>query len=208
VKKRDPLERVGNVAMIDGKVQVIEYSDLPEEAARQTNADGSLNLWAGNLAVHAFAADFLARCASQKGALPFHVARKKVASVDDAGNLVEPERPNAIRFERFIFDLLPLAKQALVVEVDPAEAFAPVKNSDDEPTDNPKSAQAAMMVQARRWLRAAGAQIADDVPVEINPLWALGSDEIRLKLPAATTISQATYFSPRGPQFISPSPQP
>jgi UDP-N-acetylglucosamine/UDP-N-acetylgalactosamine diphosphorylase len=200
VKKRDPLERVGNVAMIDGKVQVIEYSDLPEEAARQTNADGSLKLWAGNLAVHAFAVEFLARCAKQKGALPFHVARKKVPYVDASGTLIETERPNAIRFERFIFDLLPLAKKALVVEVDPADAFAPVKNSDDEPTDNPKSAKAAMMAQARRWLREAEIQIGDDVPVEINPLWAAGSEEVRRKLPAGTTISRPTYFAPSGPQ--------
>lgn len=196
VKKRDPLERVGNVAAIDGKVQVIEYSDLPEEAARRTNADGSLKLWAGNLAVHAFDVGFLARCAKQKGALPFHVARKKVPCVDAAGNIVEPEKPNAIRFERFIFDLLPLAAQALVVEVDPAEAFAPVKNSDEEPTDNPKSAKAAMMAQARRWLREAGASVADEVPVEINPLWAAGSEEVRRKLPVNLKVTQPTYFAP------------
>jgi len=199
VRKRDPLERVGNVAAIDGKVQVIEYSDLPEEFARQTNADGSLKLWAGNLAVHAFDVDFLARCAGRRNALPFHYARKKVACIDAAGNAVEPEQPNAIRFERFIFDLLPLARQALVVEVDPAEAFAPVKNSDDEPTDNPRTAQAAMMAQARRWLRAGGARIADDLPVEINPLWAAGGEEVRRKLPPAT-INRPTYFAPGGPQ--------
>ena len=68
VQKRDPLERVGNVVSIDGKVQVIEYSDLPEEFARQTNPDGSLKLWAGNLAVHAFDVEFLARCSAQRKA--------------------------------------------------------------------------------------------------------------------------------------------
>ena len=87
-------------------------------------------------------------------------------------------QPNAIRFERFIFDLLPLAKNALVVEADAAEAFAPVKNSDDEATDNPRTAKIAMMAQARRRLRAAGMQIADDVAVEINPLWADTTDRI------------------------------
>jgi UDP-N-acetylglucosamine/UDP-N-acetylgalactosamine diphosphorylase len=200
VRKRDPLERVGNVVAIDGKVQVIEYSDLPEDSARQTNADGSLKLWAGNLAVHAFDVEFLARCAGRKGALPFHYAKKKVPCVDQTGNVVESERPNAIRFERFIFDLLPLARQALVVEVDPAEAFAPVKNSDDEPTDNPRIAKAAMMAQARRWLRGAGAGVADDVPVEINPLWAAGGEEVRSKLPPGTAITRPTYFAPGGPQ--------
>jgi UDP-N-acetylglucosamine/UDP-N-acetylgalactosamine diphosphorylase len=196
VKKRDPLERVGNVVSIDGKVQVIEYSDLPAEFARQTNADGSLKLWAGNLAVHAFDVDFLARTAGQKNALPFHKAKKKVPYLDSTGKTVEPDQPNAIRFERFIFDLLPLARQALVVEADPAEAFAPVKNSDDEKTDNPRTAKAAMMALHRRWLREAGAKIADDVSVEINPLWASTIDEIRQRLPAGSTVNKPTYFAP------------
>jgi UDP-N-acetylglucosamine/UDP-N-acetylgalactosamine diphosphorylase len=206
VHKRDPLERVGNVASIDGKVQVIEYSDLPEEFARQTNPDGSLKLWAGSLAVHVFDADFLARCASQRGALPFHKARKKVPYLDASGHPVEPQQPNAIRFERFIFDLMPLASRALVVEADPAKSFAPVKNSDDDPTDNSRTARAAMMAQARRLLREAGAKIADDVPVEINPLWAGTTDEIRQRLPPGTRIHEPTYFAPAGPKIVNTRP--
>src|SRR5262245_18397357 len=51
VLKREALERVGNVVSIDVKAQAIEYSALPDEFARQTNANGSLKMWAGNLAV-------------------------------------------------------------------------------------------------------------------------------------------------------------
>ncbi len=43
IAKRDPLERVGNVVQIDGRLMVIEYSDLPDEAAKRRNADGSLS---------------------------------------------------------------------------------------------------------------------------------------------------------------------
>jgi UDP-N-acetylglucosamine/UDP-N-acetylgalactosamine diphosphorylase len=196
VPKREPLERVGNVVSIDGKVMVIEYSDLPEEFARQTTAHGTLKLWAGNLAVHALDVDFLARAAHQKNALPFHQAKKKVRCLNAAGEIIEPDTPNASRFEKFIFDLLPLAKNALVVEADAAEAFAPVKNSDADATDNPSLAKAAMMATDRRRLRAVGVQIPDDIPVEINPLWADSIDEIRTKLPPGTTIKQARYFSP------------
>jgi len=194
VKKREALERVGNVVSIDGQAQVIEYSDLPEKFARQINADGSLKLWAGNLAVHAFDLDFLMRIANQRNALPFHTAKKKVSSMDTAGNVIEPEKQNAIRFEKFIFDLLPLAKNALVVEVDPAEAFAPVKNSDQEPTDNPRLAKEAMMAQARRQLRAAGVEVADGVALEINPLFASNVEETKERLRAIGKIEQPTYF--------------
>lgn len=204
VPKRDPLERVGNVVMIEGKVHVIEYSDLPEAIARQRNADGSLRLWAGNLAVHAMDAGFLARCAAAPDALPFHYARKKVGCLDASGRRVEPAQPNAIRFERFIFDLLPLARRALVVEADPAEAFAPVKNSDAEATDNPRTARAALMALHRRWLREAGIRVADDVPVEINPLWASTPAQIAARLPRGTIIDQPTYFAPEGPRPLEP----
>jgi UDP-N-acetylglucosamine/UDP-N-acetylgalactosamine diphosphorylase len=203
VQKRWPQERVGNVVSIDGKVQVIEYSDLPPDAAARTNADGSLALWAGNLAVHAFDVDFLARAARQRNALPFHYAKKKVACLDVSGRTVEPDRPNAIRFERFIFDLLPLAEHALVVEVEPAEAFAPVKNSDDEPTDHPQAAKRAMMALARRRLREAGVQIADDMPVEINPLWASSAEEIRKKIKPGMIVQEPTYFAPSGPRVFA-----
>ncbi len=50
VRKRFAKEKVGNVVGLDGKVQIIEYSDLPDAAAEQTNPDGSLKLWAGNIA--------------------------------------------------------------------------------------------------------------------------------------------------------------
>ena len=96
-----------------------------------------------------------------------------------------------------------LIGQAVSVEVDAAEAFAPVKNSDEEATDNPRGARSAMMAQARRRLREAGVRIADDIPVEINPLWAATADEIRQRLPAGTAIEEPTYFSPDGPRVFA-----
>src|SRR5437667_6442725 len=42
VSKSGPLEKVGNFAVADGVLQVIEYSDLPDSLAKQTNPDGSL----------------------------------------------------------------------------------------------------------------------------------------------------------------------
>lgn len=203
VRKREPLERVGNVVSIDGRMQVIEYSDLPDESARQTAADGSLKLWAGNLAIHVMDAEFLGRCAKNADALPFHKAHKKVPHIDSAGRLIEPEKPNAIRFERFIFDLLPHAKSAVALEVDPAEAFAPVKNSDDEKTDNPRTARAAMIALHTRWLREAGVEVAAGVSVEINPLWAANADEVAARATPGLRVSQPTYFAESGPQVIS-----
>ena len=39
--------------------------------------------------------------------LPLHIAHKKVPHCDDSGNTVTPATPNAFKFEKFIFDVLP-----------------------------------------------------------------------------------------------------
>lgn len=191
VKKRDPLEKVGNVVEVNDQIRIIEYCDLPEPIARMRDEKGDLRLWAGNLAVHVFAVDFLARMAADADALPFHQAEKTVNYLDDAGNLVEPAAENAIKFERFIFDLLPAAKNALVVEAAGDEAFAPVKNATG--ADSPETARQGMIRRDADLLRRAGV-VVDDVAVEVNPLWALDSEEARRKIPAGLHVTQSTYF--------------
>ena len=91
VAKRDPLERVGNVVAVDGRLRVIEYSDLPDDVARRRNPDGSLAIWAGSIAVHVIDVALLERMADRADALPFHVAHKKVAHVDASRQRVEPQ---------------------------------------------------------------------------------------------------------------------
>jgi UDP-N-acetylglucosamine/UDP-N-acetylgalactosamine diphosphorylase len=195
VAKRDPAERVGVIVAIDGKVQILEYSDLPAEHAARRDADGSLWLWAGNTAIHVFDVAFLERMQHTADALPFHRAKKKVPFIDEAGQLVEPEKPNAIKFERFIFDLLPHARHAIVVEVDPAEGFAPVKNASGEPRDTPETARAAMIALHRRWLREAGARVGDDIAVEISPQFALDAKELKAKIRPGTAVTGPKYFA-------------
>jgi UDP-N-acetylglucosamine/UDP-N-acetylgalactosamine diphosphorylase len=194
VAKRDALERVGNIVRIDGRTQIIEYSDLPDEVARQTNDDGSLRFWAGNTAIHLFDVAFLNRAAHDECALPLHIARKKVPYINEQGVWVEPVEPNAIKFERFIFDLLPLAERAVVVEAEAAVAFAPVKNPFGAERDSPDTCQAAMMALHSQWLMQAGAKVAANVPVEISPMFALDAAQLRQKIKPGTKISEPTYF--------------
>jgi UDP-N-acetylglucosamine/UDP-N-acetylgalactosamine diphosphorylase len=195
VAKVDPAERVGVLAEIEGKTQIIEYVDLSPEQASARLSDGSLKFWAGNTAVHAFSAHFLERMATHAEALPFHISRKKVPYVNRAGQRVEPTEPNALRFERFIFDLLPQAQNALVVEVAPGEAFAPVKNDATAKTDSPVTSRAAMIARDVALLQSAGVTVAPGTAVEVNPLWALDAATVRSKLPAGTHIHSPTYFS-------------
>ncbi len=195
VKKRFAFEKVGNVVAIHGRTHIIEYSDLPESVANRTDADGELCLWAGNIAVHIMELSFLASSTKNANSLPFHRARKLVPFLGEDGILVQPANANATKFERFVFDLLPLADRAIVVEADAAEAFAPVKNAEGAPADTPSATRDAISAQHRRWLVQAGMNVSPSVQVEINPHWALDAEEVRMKIQKPSSILVDTYFA-------------
>lgn len=194
IRKRYPTEKVGNIVQVDGRTQVIEYSDLPDTAAEMKDAQGGIKLWAGSIAVHLFDVDFLIREKDSDTALPFHRASKKVPFVDDSGNHVQPDSPNATKFEKFIFDLLPAASRTIIVEVEPPKAFAPIKNADGAETDTPKLARQAISDLHRGWLISAGADVAEGVTVEINARFALDAHELAERIPENLSVTADRYF--------------
>jgi UDP-N-acetylglucosamine/UDP-N-acetylgalactosamine diphosphorylase len=194
VRKRFAKEKVGNVVGLDGKVQIIEYSDLPDAVAEQKLADGSLKLWAGNIAVHLFERQFLQSVVNDTDSLAFHRAHKAVPHLTESLEKVQPDKPNAIKFERFVFDLLPLAERSLVVEGNSAEVFAPVKNAEGAAVDTPEQAKAAICNLHRGWLESAGATLLPHVKVEIHPAWALDAPAVRKKVGNECKISTDTFF--------------
>jgi UDP-N-acetylglucosamine/UDP-N-acetylgalactosamine diphosphorylase len=194
VAKETPYDRVGNVVSVDGRLHVIEYSDLPDHVAQRRAADGSLLLRAGSIAVHVMDVAFLERMAASADALPFHIAHKKVPYIDSEGVPVDPQAPNALKFERFIFDLMPSARNAIVVEVDAARHFAPLKNASGQKQDTPEMVRAQMVALHAEWLRRAGAELADGVPVEVSPLFALDAGELAERIRPGTRVTEGTYF--------------
>ncbi len=196
IRKRFPMEKVGNVVDVDGRLYVIEYSDQTETVAKRTNPDGSLQIWAGSIAVHVFNVELLHRCSKDAASLPFHTARKKVPFVDPAtGERQKPEKENAIKFERFIFDLLPSARNAVVVEVDIENHYAPLKNAPGSETDSPETVKRDISRMHTAWLKSAGADVSDGTPVEISPLYADSPEALAGKITQGSVVDTATYFA-------------
>jgi UDP-N-acetylglucosamine/UDP-N-acetylgalactosamine diphosphorylase len=195
IAKRDPQDKVGNVVRVKDRLHVIEYSDLHEDVANRRNADNTLAIWAGSIAVHMMDTAMLRRLAETAEGLPFHYASKKVSYIDAAGQEIESKKPNAIKFERFIFDLMPLANNAIVVEIDQNEGFGPLKNASGAAFDTPEMVRGMMIAQHTRWLSQAGAEVSEGVPVEICPLLALDAEELSQKLPPGARVTKPTYFS-------------
>ena len=194
LRKASAKEKVGVFCVADGKIAVIEYSDMPDELAQATHEDGSLQFAAGSIAIHVISLSFALKLARGRGdrlALPLHRAEKKVPYVDPAtGERVKPSAPNAIKLERFIFDALPLAKHSIILETDRVEEFAPIKNADG--TDSPASSKRLQTERAARWLEANGVKVPRDengevdAVIEISPLTALSAEDLaNLTLPEA-----------------------
>lgn len=177
VAKLNAAEKVGLLADLDGRTEVIEYSDFPPDLAAETLPDGSLRFWAGNTAMHVFSQAFLRQLVDGAASLPWHRAIKKVPYWDGE-RLVQPTAENAVKFERFIFDALPAARLALVVETDRDEEFTPLKNATGD--FSPDHVRRAITARARSWLSRAGVALpaAATTPVEIDARLALTGEEL------------------------------
>ncbi|HEY7119559.1 MAG TPA: UDPGP type 1 family protein [Tepidisphaeraceae bacterium] len=206
IPKAHALERVGNFVMGDGVLQVIEYSDLPEELAKRSGPDGQLLFNAGSIAIHALRTSFIERL-NHGGQLklPWHRAEKKVSYVDAGGNLVKPDKPNAIKLEQFVFDAIPLAKNAIVYTTRRDEEFSPVKNANGD--DSPSTCRRDQIRRAAEWLENAGVRVAreKDEPacvIEISPLFATSAEQLRSRPIPSKEIGagKTVYFDESGPQ--------
>jgi UDP-N-acetylglucosamine/UDP-N-acetylgalactosamine diphosphorylase len=232
VAKQSPQDKLGNFVTIDGRLQVIEYSDFPNDVAERRNpppskggARGGINdlsttsaagsastsenpspnlspegrgdlvFWAGSVAIHVFDVAFLERSLKLKDSLPFHVARKKAEFIDDAGNKIEPSEPNALKFERFIFDLLPNARRPVVIEYAEEDSFAPLKNAPGAAKDTPEYVHRFMLNQHRRWLEAAGAVVDAEANIELSPLYALDADDLAAKIQRGQRFDKSQYLA-------------
>ena len=152
VAKASPEEKVGVLCLRDGRPTVLEYSEMTEAMIRERTPEGRLRFDSANVAMHLFTREFLE--AEAASPLPYHVAQKKITCLGDDGERVVPERPNAFKFEMFMFDIFPRAKGMAALTVRREEEFAPVKNRDG--VDSPATARALVLDLHRKWALTAG----------------------------------------------------
>ena len=196
--KTGPKEKVGNFCLIDGRVTVIEYSDLPDELASKRNSDGSLVFELGSIAIHIISRSFVESLNADDFSLPLHKAVKKIPHVDEKGNTVES---NGIKLESFVFDALPLASNSVILQTIRSEEFAPTKNATG--VDSAETARQMMVERAAGWLESAGVTIPKKVDgsvdclLEITPSFALEKEDIKEKL------AQIPKIKPKSKVYIS-----
>ncbi len=253
VVKAYPEEKVGHFCLQDGRVVVIEYSDMPMSMQKETAADGSLKFGAGSIAIHIIDRDFAVRMAGGEPsvagkpsafatatadketgnrkpegfdprsslpstqvsgfrsqvfpaagaapALPFHRADKKIQTVDEKGNTLKPEKANGVKFEMFVFDALPFARNSVVIETARQDDFSPVKNA--EGVDSPQTSRDDQLRQFARWFKAVGAPVETDATgrpqatVEVSPLFGYDAETFAERwksLPVKPVVGEGLYL--------------
>ena len=142
VSKVDAQERVGVLCLEDGKPSIVEYYEMTEEMIHNREADGRLSYNYGVILNYLFRVDKLTELMHTK--LQFHIVNKKVPYLDENGILIQPEEPNAYKFEALVLDMIHLQDSCLSYEVERAKEFAPVKNA--EGVDSVASARELLLL--------------------------------------------------------------
>lgn len=197
IAKLDPLEKMGVIARVDGRVGVVEYTELDDPHRYARGPDGELVYWAGNIAMHVIEVAFARRAAANADRiLPYHASAKKIPTVDDNGHSVQPNAPNGRKLERFVFDALTAANHVTVLETRRDEEYSPIKNASG--ADSPETARRDLVAVYRRWLEEAGVEGVDaTAAIEINHAVFDGPGDLRAsRIRRVTEAGDAIRIAP------------
>lgn len=172
VWKAEPAEKVGVNAKKNGKLTVVEYSELDDEKKSRRDDSGRLIFGAGNICNHYFSVQFLADTVIPNMSRLFHLANKKIPFAGEDGATVKPDKNNGIKLEAFIFDVFSMANRVAILEGAREEEFAPLKNAPGEAVDSPDTARVLVSNLSKRWVQEAGGKVEGeaDALLEISPL--------------------------------------
>lgn len=181
VRKRDAAELVGLIVLEEQSQRpcVIEYSEISKDLTEKPDPKDSSKLYlrAANIVNHYYSVglleEMLDEWTSSQEHLPFHIAKKKIPSIDlKTGEFVKPEEPNGVKLEQFIFDVFPSVNldKFGCLEVERAEEFSPLKNNTSAANDNALTCKKHFLELGTKWVRENGGIVPEGAFVEVSGL--------------------------------------
>jgi len=133
--KNDPYENVGVLCKKNGKVKVIEYTEIPEKMRLAVNSDGEIKYGESHIMCNLFNIEAIEKASGND--LKYHIAEKKIKVQDvNDGNLIEE---SCYKFEKFVFDTFCMFDKITILRGKREEDFAPIKNM--KGVDSPDTAR-------------------------------------------------------------------
>lgn len=164
-KRKNPDEKVGILAIENGKAVVVEYSEISRDEQSALDDKGNLRYLLANLSLFSFEMDFIKQIATTTQPI-LHKAFKAVNFLDVQGKTIKPELPMAWKFEKFIFDVLPEATKVDALVYPREECFAPLKNFSG--SDSFETVADALEKRDRQVLEEIIGNPCDVTPLEIS----------------------------------------
>jgi UDP-N-acetylglucosamine/UDP-N-acetylgalactosamine diphosphorylase len=118
VLRSDLSEKVGAIGLKNGKIGIVEYSELPPQNEAFILA---------NINLFCFSSSFIEKAA--KVELSWHLARKAASILLRTAKGSFQESVMIWKFETFLFDLFPHADKASVIVYPREKVYAPLKNA-------------------------------------------------------------------------------
>lgn len=134
--KACPEEKVGVFCRKNGKPSVVEYTEISKEMSEEKNENGELKFSESHILCNIFSIESVIKMGETN--FKYHVAHKKSNYIDEKGILIKPEKPNAYKFESFLFDSFERLEDIVILRVKREDEFAPIKNA--EGVDSPETA--------------------------------------------------------------------
>ena len=146
--KRDAKEGVGVFCKANGKPYVIEYTEISDDMANARDEKGQFVYGDAHVLCNIFNIKAFEKMTGEAKGLPYHVAVKKTKFVNSEGEVITPEKPNAYKFEAFIFDAFTYFDDIAILRVHREDEFAPVKNKEGQ--DSPETARTLYLDACKR----------------------------------------------------------
>lgn len=137
IVKNSAKERVGVFCKRNSKPSVVEYTEITDEMANAVDENNEFLYGEAHIMMNLFNIDVIEGIAKEK--LPYHSAFKKCNYMNEDGEMVIAEEPNAYKFESFIFDAFDRLDNLGILRYKREECFAPIKNA--EGNDSPETAR-------------------------------------------------------------------
>ena len=140
VSKAYPGEKVGVLCIKDNLPTIVEYYEMGDELAAETDENGNLKYRFGVILNYLFKMDRMYEIVN--GKMPLHIVEKKIPYIDENGVPQKPEKENGYKFEYLATDTVRDMLTCLPFEVDREKEFAPIKNKEGK--DSVESARALL----------------------------------------------------------------
>ncbi len=178
IPRRSHDEPVGVFVKTGDIHRILEYVNIPKHISEKREESGELYFRAGSIAIFILEVEFIEKIFSNNLVDFSFAALKKIPYIDEHGQTITPEKPNAYKFEAFAFDVMHHARKSLAFETVRAEEFAPIKNAHGE--DSPEVTNAMQIDLFKNWLIDSGVSpsvVHSLKRVEISPLFAIDKEE-------------------------------